>query len=311
MLVFGPVPSRRLGQSLGINHIPPKTCTYACVYCQVGRTTQMQLTRQSFYPVDTIVEAVREHLAALHARGEPVDYLSLVPDGEPTLDVNLGAMIRALRPLGIPVAVITNSSLLTQEAVRNALFQADWVSLKVDAADNDTWHKVDRPHGALALNALLHHAQAFAATYQGKLVTETMLVAGVNDSASAITATAQAVAALNPATAYLSIPTRPPAEPWVHAPDEASINRAYQLFNARVNHVEVLIGYEGNAFAATGDAAADLLNITAVHPMREDAVKALLAKAEADWDVVQDLVDEGALTATIYGEHRFYLRTLH
>ena len=121
MLVFGPVPSRRLGRSLGINNIPPKTCTYACVYCQLGRTPRLQIERQTFYSTEDLCDAVTCKLRAARERHEPVDYLTFVPDGEPTLDENLGATIAALKPLGIPIAVITNTSLIWDPAVREAL----------------------------------------------------------------------------------------------------------------------------------------------------------------------------------------------
>lgn len=310
MLVFGPVPSRRLGRSLGINHIPPKTCSYACVYCQLGRTPTMQIERAAFYDPDAIVAEIEQHVAAAAAKGEPVDYLTFVPDGEPTLDLNLGRTIAAVKPLGIRIAVITNASLIGSAPVREELLQADWVSLKMDAVDEDAWRAIDRPHGHLSLNSILDGARIFAGAFTGTLVTETMLVAGVNDGETTLTNTADFVATLAPATAYLGIPTRPPAEPWVHAPDEATLGIAYALFEARVPKVEMLIGYEGNAFAATGDAAEDILSITAVHPMREDAMDAFLTRTDNDWTLVRELVASEQLTETAYGGHRFYLRTL-
>ena len=310
MLVFGPVPSRRLGRSLGINHIPPKTCSYACVYCQLGRTPRMRIARQAFHSTESLVEAVETQLTTAEEQGEEVDYLTFVPDGEPTLDENLGDTISALRPLGIPIAVISNASLIWMGPVREALMQADWVSLKVDAVDVETWHRVDRPHGRLALAAILDGARTFARRYRGHLVTETMLVAGINDCESSLRAAAEFVGDLQPSVAYLSIPTRPPAESWVHPPDEATLARAYAIFSQQTGRVETLTGYEGNAFAFTSDATADILSITAVHPMREDAMDAFLARAGAGGDLVTQLIADRQLTETAYSGHRFYLRTL-
>jgi len=105
MLIFGPVPSRRLGRSLGINNIPPKSCTYSCVYCQVGPTARTEVVPRAFYAPARIVREVKRHLSRLRERGERVDYLTFVPDGEPTLDDQLGETIERLRPLGIPIAV--------------------------------------------------------------------------------------------------------------------------------------------------------------------------------------------------------------
>lgn len=307
-LTFGPVPSRRLGRSLGINHVPPKTCSYACIYCQLGRTPRLQRSRQVFYPPEAVVAAVQAKVTATVAAGESLDYLTFVPDGEPTLDINLGAILLALKPLGIPLAVITNASLLGDPEVRAALQLADWVSLKMDAADETIWRRIDRPHGRLRLTDILAGAHTFARVFTGTLVTETMLVASVNDSPEALAATAAIIAELRPAVAYLSIPTRPPAEPWVQPPDEATLNQAYQCFAAALPRVELLSGYEGNTFAATGDAAADLLSITAVHPLRADAVAEVLARCGATWEIVQGLVARGELVAVTYNQHTFYLR---
>jgi len=307
-LTFGPVPSRRLGRSLGINHIPPKTCTYACVYCQLGRTTCLQAKRQAFYAPETVVGAVREKVAQAAARGESIDYLTFVPDGEPTLDLHLGDMLAALKPLGLPLAVITNASLLGDTAVREALHLADWVSLKMDAAAAAVWRQIDRPHGRLRLADILEGAHAFARDFAGTLVTETMLVKGLNDAPETLAVTADFIADLRPIVACLGVPTRPPAEPWVRAPDESTLNQAYHIFTDVLPRVELLIGYEGNAFAATGDAVTDLLSITAVHPLRDDAVIALLARCGTTWDLVEGLVDGGALIAIPYNQHTFYLR---
>ena len=176
--LFGPVPSRRLGRSLGINNIPAKHCSYACVYCQVGRTTHPLSTRRAFYAPQQVVQAVSDRLTQLRQQGERVDYLTFVPDGEPTLDVHLGEAIELLRPLGVPVAVMTNGSLLGQEEVRRELALADWVSVKVDSVDEAVWRRIDRPHPSLRLDEILQGIRVFAKSFAGVLDTETMLVRG-------------------------------------------------------------------------------------------------------------------------------------
>ncbi|RLC94902.1 MAG: radical SAM protein [Chloroflexi bacterium] len=310
MIAFGPVPSRRLGRSLGVNNIPPKICTYSCVYCQLGRTIKMQVERQPFYEPEDILRDVQEKVTQAGEAGELIDYLTFVPDGEPTLDANLGSEIALLRPLGIKIAVITNSSLIWHADVRDALAQADWVSLKVDSTQEDVWRRIDRPHGRLELDAILDGLLEFAGDYGGKLVTETMLVAGVNDDDALLGQMADFVGRLRPAVAYLSVPTRPPAERWVRPPDEGTIVRAHQIFSANVARAEYLIGYEGNEFAFTGNVEDDLLSITAVHPMREEAVDEFLARAGADWPVVRELIARGQLVETGYGGFKFYVRKL-
>jgi len=310
MIVFGPVPSRRLGRSLGINNIPPKICTYSCAYCQLGRTINMQAARRAFYSPEEIMGEVLEKIRLARETDESIDYLSLVPDGEPTLDIELGRTIQLLRTTQIKVAVISNASLIYQKSVRDDLVHADWISLKVDAVDETIWRKLDRPHKNLHLSAILAGAREFSELYTGKLVTETMLIAGVNDHKEHIEKLCQFLAGLTPTTAYLSIPTRPPAETWAHPSSEATINRTYHILSKALRQVELLTGYEGNAFALTGDVKEDLLNITAVHPMRKTAIQGLLAKAQVGWDVVQQLVDDSQLVETRYNDATYYIRSL-
>jgi len=312
MIAFGPVPSRRLGRSLGINNIPAKICSFSCVYCQLGKTLQMQIKRQSFYPPEQILAEVADKVEEAKQRGERIDYLTFVPDGEPTLDSQLGRAIELLRPLGIRIAVITNTSLMDQAVVREALLLADWVSLKVDAVTESVWRRVDRPQRTLPLATLHAGMLDFAATFRGELATETMMVRDVNDSESEMAQVATFLRQLAPDKAYLAVPTRPPAEPWVQPPTSEALVAAYHLFAAALGEarVEYLIGYEGDAFAFTGHVEEDLLSITAVHPMREQAVDAYLRKAGADWDVVQRLITAGKMVKLSYGGHSFFMRKL-
>ena len=305
---YGPVPSRRLGKSLGINNIPVKVCTYSCVFCQVGRTTQMQNDRRFFYEPEDIFRDVRSRLAKAREASERVDYLTFVPDGEPTLDVNLGKEIMLLKTLGVPVGVITNSSLLWRADVREELGNADWISLKIDAVQEAIWRQINRPHKSIRLPLILDGILTFAKAFAGNLVTETMLVRGFNDKDDCMKQVADFLHRVQPYRAYLSVPTRPPAERSVRGPDEEALNRTYQIFADKVKRVEYLIGYEGDAFASTGDIEKDLLSITAVHPMRREAVSALLSRAGSSWEIVDRLVARGDLAETKYDRHVFYLR---
>ena len=308
MIAFGPVPSRRLGRSLGINNIPPKICSYSCAYCQVGRTTQMEVERRPFYRPEEILDEVREKVENSGSMGKAIDFLTFVPDGEPTLDVNLGREIEMLKPLGIKVAVISNASLIWDEGVREELSKADWVSLKVDTVEELAWRRINRPHRALRLESILEGILDFSRSYKGVLATETMLVRDVNDGERSLEMIADFLAQVRPAKAYISVPTRPPAENWVLPPSEESINRAYQIFSRKMGQVELLVGYEGDIFDFTGDVERDLLSITAVHPMRKEAVEKFLEQAGKSWDVIQRLIDAGQLVETEYGGNRFYLR---
>ena len=269
----------------------------------------MKVDRQVFYPPADVVADVRRRVLEARSAGEEIDYLAFVPDGEPTLDVNLGAMVNELKGLGIPVAVITNGSLLWREDVREDLSGADWVSVKVDTVDEETWRAIDRPHRSLDLAKVLEGARSFAAGFVGELATETMLVTSLNDSEAEVRAVAEFVSGLHPSRAYLSIPTRPPAESWLpSAPDEQTLNRLFQRFAEVVPGAEYLIGYEGDEFASTGDIEADLLCITAVHPIRSDAVRAILDAGGHPPEVLERLIERGDLVRTEFGGHTFYVR---
>jgi wyosine [tRNA(Phe)-imidazoG37] synthetase (radical SAM superfamily) len=270
----------------------------------------MQVERSGFYEPAQLFRAVQSQVERTRKAGERIDYLTFVPDGEPTLDAALGREIELLKPLDLPIAVITNGSLLWRQDVRKDLMAADWVSVKVDAVAEGIWRRVNRPPGSLALASILEGALRFARDYRGELVTETMLVAGVNDDAAHLEEIASFLARLQPSRAYLSVPTRPPAEEWAKPPDEQDITRAYQILGQKVLHVEYLIGYEGNAFAFTGDVEEDLLSITAVHPMRKEAVTDFLARAKADWSTVRRLTEQGRLIETEYQGQAFYMRKL-
>lgn len=308
MIAYGPVPSRRLGRSLGINNIPPKTCSYACAYCQVGATSTATVTRQEFHPPGDVVRAATDRVREARSSGEAIDFISFVPDGEPTLDIHLGMELEALKEWGIPLAVISNGTLLGDPRVRAELAIADFVSIKVDAVDEPSWRKVDRPHRSLRLDALLEAALRFRQEHGGVLATETLLVRGVNDSAAQAEAVAAHLVRLKPDKVYLSVPTRPPAQAWVAPPEGRDLLAFHQILSSHLPGVEWLIGYEGSDFAALGSPSESILGITAVHPMREAAVRELLNRAGAGWDVVENLLASGELRIVDYGGHRYVLR---
>lgn len=312
MIAFGPIPSRRLGQSLGVNNIPPKHCSYNCIYCQVGPTStaQKDVDRRAFFEPDEIFRAVQQKVEEVKASGGRIDYLSLVPDGEPTLDIHLGEIIDRLRPLKIKIAVFTNSSLLWREDVRNELARADCVSLKVDAVEERPWRIVNRPNPKLPLSDILEGVLTFSKTFKGRLLTETMLVKGVNDTEESLLATARFVGKLKPAVAYIGLPTRPPAETWAHSPDEETLNRAYQIFSEEVEKTECLTGFSEESFSASGDVVRNLLNITAVHPMRESEALDLLKRGKVESEKLEELVVKEKLVKVIHEGQPFYMRKL-
>jgi len=310
MKAFGPIPSRRLGSSLGINNIPPKVCTYSCLYCQIGKTITLQCGRQVFYEPDDLAREVKEKVNEVKKRDTKIDYLSFVPDGEPTLDINLGKIIELIRALHIKIAVITNGSLINHKDVREDLQKADLVSLKLDAATRKTWLRTDRPYKSLDLNAILDGMLEFKAIFKGEIITETMLLKGMNDTYEEAKKIADFLKLLKPTKSYISIPTRPTAVKGILPASDEALNIAYQLFTQNVDNVEYIIGYEGNEFGFSGNVEEDLLSITSVHPMREEAVREYLKKSGADWRVITDLIKKGSLIELKYQGKNFYMRKL-
>ncbi|HUU40489.1 MAG TPA: radical SAM protein [Desulfatiglandales bacterium] len=308
MKAFGPVPSRRLGNSLGINNIPYKVCTYSCVYCQIGKTERFLCERQKFYEPNDLATEVAKKVSELKKRGTKIDYLSFVPDGEPTLDINLGKNIELLKPLGIKIAVITNGSLLDHKDVREDPQKADLVSLKIDAVNKKTWLRINRPDKSLDLKKIFDGMLKFSASFKGEIITETMLIKGINDNHEEIKGIAGFLALIKPAKSYISIPTRPTALKGILPADDQALNLCYQIFKENLPFVEYLISSGENDFGFTGNIEEDLLAITSVHPMREDAVREYLKKASADWKVITDLIDRGLLTEIKYQGKNFYLK---
>jgi wyosine [tRNA(Phe)-imidazoG37] synthetase (radical SAM superfamily) len=247
MLVYGPVPSRRLGRSLGLNNIPYKYCSYSCIYCHVGRTTKMQVEPAVFYRPEALLRETKARIAKVATDNQAIDYISFVTDGEPTLDKNLGPLISMLkRDLRYPVAVITNGSLLWREEVAEAVSLADWVSVKLDSVVESIWRRINRPDPGLEFREVLEGIRTFAAKYRGELVSETMLVDRENTNAGELASLAEYLSGLSLKTAYLSVPSQPPAEPGVRIPDAEQLNRAERAFEAAGLSMQTLTDHEGD-----------------------------------------------------------------
>jgi len=308
MKVFGPVPSRRLGKSLGINNIPYKICTYSCIYCQIGKAVKMMGKRQEFYKPDELVKEAKTVLRNLQDNSVYPEYITIVPDGEPTLDIHLGELIEKLKTINIPVAVITNASLMNLPDVKNELLKADYISVKIDTVNQVTWRKINKPYKSLELEGILNGILSFEKNFKGKLTTETMLIKGVNDTLNEFIELADYINTLGPDIAYLAIPTRPPAFETAVPVDESKINEAFHIFSKKFAAVEFLTGYEGNAFSSTGNPQEDIMSITAVHPMREDAIEELLKRNNASFNLVNELLEENLIRRTSFHGKNYYIR---
>ena len=310
-IVFGPVPSRRLGRSLGINNIPPpKRCSYSCIYCQLGRTKILTTERRQFYDTRVLKRALSERLTEINE--DDIDYITFVPDGEPTLDESLGEHVKVIRELlDKPIAILTNSSLISIEGVRRDLMKFDLVSIKLDAVSEEVWRKINRPHPSLNLSDILDGMRIFRREFPGKLISETMLIDGVNSERSEIKQIADELSKIDPDKAYLAIPTRPPAENWVKPVNEEKLVESYEVFSESLgrDRVELLIGYEGMEFKIGRDPVKDLLSIATIHPIRLDYIYQILSKLiHNPNEIIERLVNSGEMRIVKYRGKTFLIR---
>ena len=231
MLVYGPVPSRRLGCCLGLNNIPYKYCSYSCVYCRVGGTTKLQTEPAVYYQPEALLEETKARIEKVGSGDCTINYVSFVTDGEPTLDRNLGILISMLKQdLSYPVAVFTGGSLLWREEVAEAVSLADWISVKVDTVVESTWRRINRPDRRLEFPRVLEGIRTFASNYPGKLVSETMLLDRENTDEEELSGIADYLKNISPSNAYLCIPDRSPAASGLRIPDEEQLKRAERVF---------------------------------------------------------------------------------
>lgn len=285
--VYGPLPSRRLGQSLGVDPIPFKTCNFNCVYCQLGRTRPLTNSRRDFYPPAAILAEVEAALAA-HGPGE-IDYITFAGQGEPLLCASLGQLIRDIKRISpIPVAVITNGSLLFEAEVRHELTAADVVLPSLNAADPETFQRINRPWPLLNVAAIIDGLVAFRENYAGQIWLEVMLVKGLNDTEPVLTTLARAIRRIRPDQIHLNLPIRPPAEAWVAPPDEAGLQRALAILGGAASviqptEMELLLGHHNSSLPT-------VIEILRRHPLSEaKIVEALRHQAASPEQIEQTL----------------------
>lgn len=272
--IFGPVASRRLGASLGVDPIPLKTCNWNCVYCQLGRTRPLTNVRKEYVPAEDVMLEMERALS--HRDAKTIDWITFVGSGEPTLHKRLGWMIRRAQALSdIPIAVITNGALFYLSEVREQVAAADAVLPTLDAGSEERYRAINRPHPETTYSRLVEGLVAFRKQYEGKFWLEVMLVRGMNDDERTLLDLKQVIGRVQPERVHLTLPDRPPAETWVKPPDEEGLMRARAILGdvAEVTHpAEGSFDHKGEE-----DLLESVMGIIVRHPMRTVELERTLA----------------------------------
>jgi wyosine [tRNA(Phe)-imidazoG37] synthetase (radical SAM superfamily) len=300
---YGPVPSRRLGRSLGVDLIPTKICTYNCIYCQIHKTTLRTLERREYVPASLILQDVRE---ALRDCGEAVDYISCSGSGEPTLNSAIGEIIEGIKELTrIPVAVITNSSLLHLKEVRQALLKADVIMPSLDAVTPAVFQAVNRPHPSLEIMEIIEGLAALRREYSGQIWLEILLCQGVNNGQAEIEGLQQAIRAIRPDRVQLNTVVRPAVEAYASA---LTMDQMEQVRSALGAEVEIIAEFEGMRHLTPADDVEEkIIRIIERRPETpEDLAKALGLNTIEIKRIVDKLTKEGRIKSRLFNERLYY-----
>jgi wyosine [tRNA(Phe)-imidazoG37] synthetase (radical SAM superfamily) len=236
--VFGPVPSRRLGYSLGVDIIPRKYCNFDCIYCQIGKTRKKNAKRTKFFSID---EVVKEIVDATRS-AELIDYVTFSGSGEPTLNQNLGHIIKSVKKfIQVPIAVITNSSLLSLAEVRNDLMNADVILPSLDAGSADIFNRINRPQADISLMEIVNGLKTFRKQYSGLIWLEIMLIKGINDTDEELHRLKEFINGMHVDKIHLNTVTRPPSE---ELADPVDLQELIKIMNFFGNTCEVISSFE-------------------------------------------------------------------
>jgi len=300
--VFGPVASRRLGLSLGVDLIPTKTCSYDCLYCQVGRTTCLTAEPEFFVPLEQVLKELKESFG----RRKP-DYVTFSGSGEPTLNCGIGEAIAFVkRESDLRVAVLTNGSLLWREDVRKRLLDADLIMPTLTTVNEQTYRKIHRPHPDLRLSEVIRGMRSLRGTYRGELHVEVMLLAGINDSDEELTGLRDALAEIAPDRIHLNTVVRPPADPG-----------ALSLDRKKMEEVRVFLGPKAEAVAFNPpkhrdqgweSVSAALVEMAKRRPVRVLDMAHALGRDEDEVErLVKGLMLKGHLRSQLHLDETYYV----
>jgi len=301
--VYGPVPSRRLGVSLGVDLIPRKICTYDCIYCQIGRTTQRTIERTEYIPASSILRDVKE---ALKEWGDTVDYIAISGSGEPTLNLAIGEVIQGIKELtSIPVAVITNSSLIHQAEVRKALLLADVVMPSLDATTPSVFDTINRPHPSLEITKIIQGLADLRSEYEGQIWLEILLCRGVNDGGEEIGALRKAIGAIQPDKVQLNTVVRPAMEDYAAA---LSLDSMEQVRASLGEDAEIIAEFKGHGKTIDSKNVEEkVIQLIQRRPVTPDDLTRILGMHNLEITKILDkLTKEGRITYRVFNQQLYY-----
>jgi len=298
--VYGPVPSRRLGKSLGIDLVPFKTCTYNCIYCQLGRTTRKTVQRQDWVAPDMVLEQLSIEL------NKPCDTITLAGSGEPTLHSRIGEIICGIKEItDVPVAVLTNGSLLSLVDVRRDLLQADIVLPSLDAGNETLFRHVNRPHREIRFENMVQGLVDFRSCYEGQIWLEIFLLGGVNGLPASMEEIAAIAEKISPDRIQLNTVTRPPAEPFAMQVPESLMRCLAPAFHGKA---EIIADVKGNPREEESDTSRDTVkNLIMRRPCTlEDIAWALSVRFSTAAKYVEELTAGGEIESESVGKRSYY-----
>ncbi|AFH48818.1 Fe-S oxidoreductase [Ignavibacterium album JCM 16511] len=304
-VVYGPVRSRRLGLVLGINNVKPGICSYNCIYCQSGKTSCCSIcTNNCLSPYELFV-SVKNKIEEIKKMGKNIDYILFAGSGDPAIDTSLSQEIQLLREFDYKIAVFTNSALLWNENIQENLMYADYVSLKIDTANEETWLKINRPHERLKYDLILKGIEQFSKKFRGTLTTETMLIKNFNDNENEIKQLGNFLNTLKRNASYFMTPIYPPAEKYAVSPDEDTLKKLSEIIKTNVPNSMMLCCPDKEEFFTTDDFENELLGLLELHPVNEEAVTTF-AKANDKIDILQGLLANKLIEKSIFANKKYY-----
>ena len=299
--VYGPVPSRRLGYSLGVDILRPKTCTIDCVYCQLGPTPHTTVRRRDFVDVDAVIGQIR---AAVES-GRRIDHITFSGSGEPTLNKSIGRIIRAIKDMTeILVVVLTNGTLLHRRDVRRDLQAADIVVPSLDAATPAMFARVNRPQASLSFDKMIAGLKTFRREFSGQIWLEVMLLKGLNDGPAHIRKLKTLIEEIGPDKVHLNTAVRPPAEKSVRALDREALAKIRDFLGGTA---EVVADFYGSRRAAADeDASAAVLDMVRRRPVTVADIAATLGRHPDEIRKTLDVLIDGGRVRPVRRSHRIY-----